>query len=186
MTRALLQRHSGHELSLKRRSKRALWNCVWLLLYRPSPRPFFAWRCMLLRLFGAKVGRRAHPYPSARIWAPWNLVMRDDACIADGVDCYNVDTITIGRFAIVSQRAFLCSASHDFRDPAFPLTTGAILVEDHAWVAAEAFVGPGVSIEEGAVVAARAVVTKDVTAWTIVAGSPARTIGSRPTPARRI
>lgn len=178
-------RNSGQDLSTARRLKRAFWGFVWLVLFRPSPRPFFAWRRALLRAFGARIAKGAHPYPSARIWAPWNLVMHEDSCLADEVDCYCVDTITVGRRAIVSQRAFLCSASHDFRDPAFPLVTGAILIGDEAWVAAEAYVGPGVRIGEGAVVAARATVTRDVAPWTIVGGMPARSIGTRPQSARR-
>lgn len=105
--------------------------------------------------------------------------MHDDSCLADGVDCYCVDKITLGPHVVVSQRAFLCSASHHVSDPHFRLVTAPIVIEDRCWVAAEAFVGPGVTMHEGSVAAARAVVTKDVPAWTIVGGNPAREIGKR-------
>ena len=159
--------------------RRLIWGVVWLALYRPSPRPLHGWRRFLLRRFGATVGAGAHPYPGARIWAPWNLTMGAHSCLADGVDCYSVAPVTLGRFALVSQRAFLCAATHDYNDPTFPLLPRPITVGDRAWVAAEAFVGPGVTLGEGAVVGARACVTKNVAAWEVVAGNPARFIKSR-------
>ena len=158
---------------------RFCWGLVWLVLFRPSPRTFHVWRRFLLRCFGAKVGSGAKPYPGAKIWAPWNLVMGRDSTIGDGVDCYSVDKIVIGEGAVVSQRAYLCSATHDVNDPGFALATAPITLERKAWVAAEAFVGPGVTLAEGAVAGARAVVRRDVPAWTIVAGDPAAQVGSR-------
>jgi putative colanic acid biosynthesis acetyltransferase WcaF len=158
---------------------RGLWNIVWVLLYRPSPRPFHGWRRMLLRAFGAKIGRGAMPYPSAVVWAPWNLIMGDHSTLGDGADCYSVATIAIGHHASVSQRAYLCAASRDVDDPDHPLMTAPIVVEPHGWVAAEAFVGPGVTIFEGGVVAARAVAVRDVPPWTVVGGNPAKPIRKR-------
>ena len=152
---------------------------AWGLLYRPTPIILHGWRCMILRAFGAKIRVGVHPYPSAQIWAPWNLEMADGSCLAEGVICYSVDRITLGRNAIVSQRASLCSASHDHRDPGFPLVTAPIIIGAGAWVAAEAFVGPGVTIGDRAVVAARAVVVHDVEPKMVVAGNPARVVGER-------
>jgi putative colanic acid biosynthesis acetyltransferase WcaF len=134
---------------------------------------------LLLRCFGAKIGRGAVANPGAWVWAPWNLELGNYACLADGVDCYCVAPIQIGEHAVVSQRAFLCAASHDYTDPAFTLVTGRITVGPRAWVAAEAFVGPGVTVGEGAVVGARAVVFKDVEPWTVVVGNPAKFLKSR-------
>ena len=159
--------------------RRVLWYCVWLFLFRPTPRPLHAWRRALLRIFGAKIGAACHPYPRAWVWAPWNLVMAERSCLSDGVDCYNVDAVTLGVGAIVSQRAFLCTASHDINDPQFPLVTAPIRIGDGAWVAAEAFVGPGVTIGAGAVVGARASVTKDVEPGAVVVGNPARVVKRR-------
>jgi len=101
------------------------------------------------------------------------------ACLANGVTCYNVARVQMAEKALVSQGAYLCSASHDIRQDAFPLIAGDILIERDAWVAAEAFVGPGVSIGAGAVVGARAVVTKDVAAQDVMIGNPARKVGER-------
>jgi len=119
------------------------------------------------------------PYPDARIWAPWNLVMGDKSVLGDGVDCYSVDRISLGRGAVVSQRSFLCSAGHDFDRPGFVLTSAPIVIGEDAWVAAEGFVGPGVTVGEGAVVLARAVAVRDVAPMTVIAGNPARVVRSR-------
>ena len=165
--------------SLSSKVGRGLWGIVWLMLYRPSPRPLHGWRRFLLRRFGAKIGRGAMPYPSATIWAPWNLVMGDHSTMGDGVDCYSVARIEIGEDAAVSQRAYLCAASRDLNDPDHPLMTAPIVIERYGWVAAEAYVGPGVTLGEGGVVAARGVAVRDVPAWTVVGGNPARQIGRR-------
>lgn len=161
------------------RLRRGVWQIAWLLLYRPTPAPLHAWRCWLLRRFGATIGPRAHPYPAARIWAPWNLVMEADACLGNAVDCYNVARVTLRRDCIVSQKAYLCTASHDAAEPAFPLTGAAIEIGAHAWVAAGAFIGPGVTLGAGAIAAAQAVVTRDVEPGVIVAGNPARPVSER-------
>jgi len=161
------------------RAARLAWAWVWLLLFRPSPRPFHGWRRALLRLFGARIGRGAHVYPSCRIWAPWRLRMGEHSCLADRVDCYCVDRIDIGAHAIVSQYAFLCTAGHDIGDPGMALTTAPIRIGRGAWVCADAFVGMGVEVGEGAVIAARGVAVRNVDDWTVVGGNPARFIKRR-------
>lgn len=172
--------------ALADRLRRAIWTTVWFTLYRPTPIQLHAWRRVLLRLFGAKIGVRAHPYPTARIRCPWNLTMAVGSCIANDVECYNVVAVVLGEGAIVSQRAHLCTASHDVHDPDFPLVGAPIVLEAKSWVAAEAFIGPGVTMNEGAVAAARAVVTRDAPAWTIVAGNPAKAICVRARHSERI
>ncbi len=156
-----------------------LWQCAWLLLFRPSPWFWHVPRRALLRLFGARVGRAVQIMPSARIWAPWNLSLGDYATVSHGVDLYSVARIDIGSHATVSQRAFLCTASHHVDHPNMPLLSAPIRIENGAWVAAEAFVAPGVTIGTDAVAGARAVVLHDVPACTIVAGNPARIIRER-------
>jgi putative colanic acid biosynthesis acetyltransferase WcaF len=105
--------------------------------------------------------------------------MQARSSLASGVDCYSVGRVVLGEDCIVSQRAYLCGASHDIHDPAFTLLLGDIHVGDGAWVATEAFVGPGVTVGRRAVVGARAVATRDVEPGAIVAGNPARKIGER-------
>lgn len=159
--------------------RRAIWGIVWVFFYRPSPIIAHGWRRFLLRAFGAAIGPAAHPYPSARIWAPWNLEMGPGSCLGPGANCYSAAKVVLETGSIVSQGAHLCAASHDFRDKEFPLVTGPIVIGRGAWVAAEAFIGPGVKIGADAVVGARAVVTKDVASDRVVAGNPARDIGKR-------
>jgi putative colanic acid biosynthesis acetyltransferase WcaF len=168
-----------HRIGTRNRLGRAAWNVVWLLLFRPSPIPLHGWRRLLLRLFGATIGPGAHPYPSCRIWAPWNLTMGPHSCLSHHVDCYSVAPIVLGEHATVSQYAYLCSASHDYTLKGMPLVAAPIRIGDWAWVTADVFVGPGVEIGAGAVVGARSTVIADVEAWTVVAGSPPRTIGRR-------
>lgn len=159
---------------------RVLWNIVWWLLYRPSPRPLHGFRRMLLRLFGARIAAGAHPYPGARIWAPWNLEMGPHSCLADDVDCYSVAEVCLGAHATVSQYSYLCCASHDYMVVDHPMVAAPIHIEAHAWVAADVFVGPGVTVGEGAVVGARSTVTRDIPSWTVVAGNPPRKVKERP------
>lgn len=164
---------------LRNKAARALWGVAAPLLFRPTPKPLHGWRRAVLRLFGARIAPSAVIHPSVRIWAPWNLVMADHACLSPHVECYAVDRISIGARATVSQFAFLCTATHDADRPDMPLVTAPIVVEADAWVAADAFVGPGVRVGEGAVVGARSCVFRDVPAWTIVAGAPARFLRRR-------
>ena len=161
---------------------RLLWQVVWRLLFRPSPWFWQAPRRGLLRLFGATVGKGVQVMPSVQIWAPWNLALGDYATVSHGVDLYCVDRITIGAHATVSQRAFLCTATHTIDHPHMPLVTKPIRIEDGAWVAAEAFIHPGVTVGVDAVVGARAVVTHDIPARMVVAGNPARVLREREIP----
>lgn len=166
-------------LSLANRVGRTVWHLVWLLLFRPTPRLFHPWRCLLLRMFGAKLGRAVHPYPSARIWAPWNLEMGDHACLSEEVDCYCVDKIRIGAHSTVSQYSFLCSASHDYNQEAMPLVAAPITIGERVWIAADVFVGPGVTIGDGTVVAARSSVFSDLPSWMVARGNPAVVVKPR-------
>jgi putative colanic acid biosynthesis acetyltransferase WcaF len=161
------------------RIARLTWTLVWIVLFRPSPKPLHAWRRMLLRLFGARLGHGAVVHASARVWAPWNLEMGEFSSLAPFVDCYSVAPIRLGRCVSVSQYSFLCTASHDIDAADMPLTTAPIVLADHVWIAADVFVAPGVRIGEGAVAAARSSVFKDVPEWTVVAGNPAKPLRTR-------
>lgn len=171
--------YTGPSFSLKNRIARAVWGIACAVLFRPSPRPFHAWRNFVLRIFGAKIGRGCHIYPKVRIWAPWNLVCAEEVGIGDGATLYSQAPITLGRRVVISQGAHLCTGSHDYESEGFELFAKPITVGDHAWLAAECFVHPGVSIGEGAVVGARSVVTRDVPAWMVCAGNPCKPIKAR-------
>lgn len=164
---------------LGNRAGRVLWGLVRVLLFRPSPRPFHRWRALLLRLFGARVSMRARVYPRCRVWAPWNLAMDDYATLGDDVDCYCVATITLGAHAVVSQYSYLCAATHDFEHPRRPLVARPITIGPQCWLAADVFVGPGVTIGEGTVVGARSSVFEDLPPWQICHGTPARPVRAR-------
>lgn len=166
-------------LSAGSKLQRAVWNTVWLLLCRWNPPQLHGWRRLVLGLFGARMGTGAVVYPSASVWAPWNLAMGEGSTLGPGVDCYNVDRVELGPRAVVSQRAYLCTASRDIDDSAKPLTTGPIVLGADAWVAAEAYVGPGVTLGEGAVLAARGVAVRDLDPWMVAGGNPAKPIRKR-------
>lgn len=149
------------------------------LFFRLSPRPCFGFRRWLLRLFGATVGRDVHIYPSSHIYFPWNLSIGDWSSIGEWALVYNLGPVSVGERSTLSQRVHLCAGTHDYRDPAMPLLKPSITIGNGTWICADAFVGPGVTVGDGAVVGARAVAVKDVPAWTVVAGNPARVLKPR-------
>ena len=149
------------------------------IVFRLIPRPFYGPRRLLLRLFGAQVGKKVNIANTATIYFPWNLEIGDWSAIGEDAYIYNLGRISIGEKATISQRAHLCAGSHDYVDSTLPLLTPPISIGDQAWVCADAFVGPGVVVGEGAVVGARAVAVKNVEPWSVVAGNPARFIKKR-------
>lgn len=173
---------ASNRAALKWSTKAKIGRVLWAFLrplFRFSPRPLWGWRRMLLRAFGAKVGAHAHIYPTVRVTIPWNLDIGEACAIGDHAILYALGPIRIGRQATISQYAHLCAGTHDWRDPAMPLVKASLVVGDDAWVCADAFVGPGVTIGKKAIVGARAVAMKDVEPATIVAGNPAKRIKSR-------
>ena len=158
------------------------WRVLWsfgAVVFRWSPRPCFGFRRWLLRQFGAKVGHHVHIYPSTKIYFPWNLKIGDLSSIGEWALIYNLGVVTIGDRATLSQNVHVCAGTHDYTDAALPLIKTPISIGQSAWVCADAFVGPGVCIGEGAVVGARSVVVKNIPAWTVAAGNPARVIKKR-------
>jgi putative colanic acid biosynthesis acetyltransferase WcaF len=158
---------------------RVLWAFA-LPLFSCSPKLFWGWRRLLLRLFRAKIGNGVRIFPSVRIMIPGNLTIEDNATIGDRVILYALGPLRIGKRAIVSQGAHLCGGTHDHRCADFPLVKSSITIGEAVWVCADAFIGPDVMVGDHAVVGARSVVMKDVVAKTIVAGNPARHVGDRP------
>ncbi len=169
-----------NHLAKKVQLLRFVWKLVWMIAFRPTPRwALHGWRRFLLRLFGGKIGAECRVSPSCFVWAPWNLTLGDYSALGDNVDCYSMDRIVIGSKVAVSQRAFLCTGTHETTSLRRPLITAPISIGDHCWIAAEAIVLPDVSISEGTVVGARSVVTCDLPAWMICAGHPCKPIRPR-------
>lgn len=165
--------------SLGSRAGRLLWGVCRVLLYRTSPRPFHAWRAMLLRLFGAKVGPKCHFYPASKVWAPWNLRCEDRVTLADGAEIYNPSPVHFGSHAIVSQGAYVCGATHLYNEPEFRLVSFPMRIGPYAWICARAMVSPGVNVGEGAILGLGSVATKDLEPFGIYAGAPARKVKER-------
>jgi putative colanic acid biosynthesis acetyltransferase WcaF len=158
--------------------KRLMWSCVQLPFWPKMPRRLSPLRTFLLRLFGAQISRNCR-VDAARIWVPWNLEMGEWSVIGGGAEIYNLAPVRIGANSIISQRAYLCTATHDYTLGDFPLYSKPITIGASAWIAAGAFVAPGITVGEGAVVGAYSVVTKDVPPWTVCAGNPCRPIKAR-------
>lgn len=171
---------SDYKEEKEHRIKRLIWIVVNCTIFKILPGAQLRHiRNLILKAFGAKLPLDVMVYNSAKIFAPWNLEMRAYSCIGPNVYIYNKAKITIGKNSVISQDSTLCTASHDITDARHPLITAPIVIEDQAWVAADAFVGMGVTIGQGAVVGARAAVFKDVAPWTVVGGNPAKFIKNR-------
>ena len=178
MTRVQLQyTRSGWPLSVKIR--RALFGPFRLLFLRGTGRWLSPLRIGVLKLFGARIETPALVMDGVIVWHPWSLTLHRYSTLGRGVEVYNYADVVVGEQATISQYTFICSATHDYEDPTMPLTYQPISIGAQSWVAAGSFIGPGVTIGEGAVVGARSVVMRDVPAWTVVAGNPARIIKVR-------
>lgn len=167
------------ELPFNHKLLRFAWGVCWLVLFLPSPRLLHPWRRFLLRIFGSRVGHGVKIYNTAKVYYPPHLQLGDYAIIGPHVDIYCVAPIVIADNSMVSQYCYLCSAGHDYHQPHLPLMASPISIGSRSWICAKAFVGPGVSIGSDVVVAACAVVVKDICGNQIVGGNPARTIKVR-------
>jgi putative colanic acid biosynthesis acetyltransferase WcaF len=173
----------GPSFSSRNRFARIAWQITWLILFRSTPAPLHGWRCWLLRCFGARIASGCHVYSDVMIWAPWNLQMSSQSCLGRRVICYSMAPVSLGERAVVSQGVHLCTGSHDYESENFQLFARPIVIGADAWICAEAFLSPGVSVGNGAVIGARAVVTRDQPAWMVCAGNPCRPLKPRTPPA---
>lgn len=151
-----------------------LWWLIQASLFRWSPQALYGWRRFLLRCFGARIGKRVIIRPTATVTYPWKLTVGDYAWIGDDVVLYTLAEIRIGAHAVVSQRSYLCGGSHDYTRVSFDIYGEPIHVGEEAWLAADVFVAPGVSIGEGCVVGARSSVYSDLPPDMVCSGNPAR------------
>ena len=169
----------GPSFSLGNRLLRVVWMATWLVLARFTPPPLHGWRRTILRLFGAKIGPGARVHASVNVWLPANLELGAQALIGPGARLYNQGRITIGARTVISQRAHICASTHDISDPLFQLICRPVVIGDQCWVAAEAFVGPGVTMADRSVLGARAVLFSDAAADSVYSGNPAIRIKDR-------
>jgi acetyltransferase-like isoleucine patch superfamily enzyme len=164
---------------LKIKLLRALWHCFQLPFFEHTPRMLSPFRILLLRLFGAKIGPDCQIDCGVKIWIPWNLKMGARSAIGFNAEVYNFAPVEIGDHVVVSQRSYLCTATHDHAHPHFPLISAPIAIGSQAWVAAGVFIAPGVTIGEGAVIGACSVVTHSMPPWMVCAGNPCRPLKPR-------
>lgn len=156
-----------------------LWWLVQATLFRWSPQFAYGFRAALLRFFGAKVGIETVIRPTVRITYPWKVKIEDYAWVGDYVDIYSLGEIEIGSHAVVSQRSYLCAADHDHEIPSFPIRARPVRIGAQAWIATDVFIGPGVSIGEGAVIGARSSVFRDMPDRMVCMGSPCKPVKRR-------
>ncbi|UXH43196.1 putative colanic acid biosynthesis acetyltransferase [Rossellomorea vietnamensis] len=156
-----------------------IWWFVQGTLFRFSLHNMFKWRNFLLRMFGAEIEKGVKIRASAKFTYPWKVSIGEYSWVGDNVQLYSLDEIKIGSNCVISQESYLCTGSHNIKDPHFGLITKPIIIMDGAWIASDVFVYPGVTVHEMGVVAARSTVLKNVPANQVYAGSPAKYVKNR-------
>jgi putative colanic acid biosynthesis acetyltransferase WcaF len=151
-----------------------LWWIVYAMLFRPSPQIMYGWRRFLLRLFGAKVGKKVILRPTTQITYPWKVSIGDYSWIGDDVVLYSLGTIVIGSNSVISQRSYICTGSHDYLSEGFDIYAQNITIGSKCWLATDVYVAPSVQIGDGTVVGARSSVFKDLPANKVCMGTPAK------------
>jgi putative colanic acid biosynthesis acetyltransferase WcaF len=149
-----------------------LWRTTYSLLYKPSPQIMYGWRRFLLRMFGAKIGKKVILRPSSQITYPWKLEIDDYSWVGDDVVLYNLGNIKIGSNTIISQKSYLCSGSHDYNSISFDILKKPIIIGNSCWIATDVFVAPGVEITDGVIVGARSSVFNSILEKGIYKGNP--------------
>jgi putative colanic acid biosynthesis acetyltransferase WcaF len=158
---------------------RVLWGLVQATAFRMSFHNWYGLRRAMLRAFGARLDATANIRRTVTIECPWHLSMGAESSIGDRAVLYCLGPVSIGARVTVSQGAHLCAGTHDHRRATMPLVRSPITIGDEAWIAADAFVGPGVTVGEGAILGARGVAMRDLAPWTIHAGNPAVAVRER-------
>lgn len=156
-----------------------LWWLVQACFFKTSPQFMYGWRRWLLRSFGAEVGKGVKLRPSVHTQFPWKIRIGDHSWIGDGVVLYSLAEIEIGANAVISQRSYLCTGSHDYRLESFPIYAHKISIADECWLATDVYVAPKVTIGRGTVVGARSSVFHDLPAGIVAIGTPAKKVRNR-------
>jgi putative colanic acid biosynthesis acetyltransferase WcaF len=156
-----------------------LWWLTQAIFFRNSPQFLYGFRRFLLRLFGANVGKKVVIRPTVKITYPWKVSIGDYSWIGDDVVLYSLGNIEIGKNVVISQKSYICAASHDYLQPGFPIFAGVVRIQDECWLATDVFVAPGVTIHKGTVIGARSSVYKDLPANKVCIGNPAKIVRNR-------
>jgi putative colanic acid biosynthesis acetyltransferase WcaF len=155
------------------------WRITWLTTCSWTPKFLNPWRLVILKLFGAKISGLPFVHSSVRIQIPWHISLEHRACLGASVRAYSLGFIEVKEGATIAQESYLCTGTHDFKSPNMQLITDKITIGQNSFIGARAMVLPGVEIGENAVVGAMTVVTREVCENQIVAGNPAKVIGTR-------
>ncbi len=177
--RAQIDPYSVSAFDVVNKLKRLTWRIAWLLLFRPTPVMLHGWRSLLLGMFGARIGASNYIYPTATIWAPWNLVTGCSVTIGPNAEVYNPALVDLAHHTIISQGSYLCGATHDYNSPTFTYVSKPIISGAYAWVCARSIVLPGVTLGEGSVLGAGSVASKNLDEWCVYAGNPAVKVKER-------
>jgi len=156
-----------------------LWWLVQGTFFKMSPQFMYGFRRFLLRLFGAKIGKKVIIRPTVRITYPWKVSIGNYSMVGDDVVLYSLGDIEIGDNVVISQKSYLCTGSHDYLQIDFPIFAKKITIENQCWLATDVFVAPGITIKEGTVVGSRSSVYKDLPANKVCVGNPAKIIRER-------
>jgi len=156
-----------------------LWWLIQSSLFAMSPQFAYKWRNFLLRFFGAKIGKGVIIRPTVRITYPWKLSIGDFSWVGDNAELYTLGEIEIGSNVVISQKSYLCAATHDYTKETFDMIDKKITIEDEVWLAADVYIAPGITVNKGALVGARSSVFNDLPAGMICVGSPAKPVKSR-------
>lgn len=156
-----------------------LWRIIRSTLFRLSPQFMYGWRRLLLRIFGANIGKNVLIRPTSKILYPWKLTIGDWSWIGDEVALYNMANINIGKNCVISQKSYLCTSSHDHTKPSFDIFAEPINIEDEVWITSDVFIAPGITIGTGTIVGFRSTVNKDLPPKMICYGNPAKPIKPR-------
>jgi len=156
-----------------------LWWFVQAVFFKTSPQFLYGWRRFLLKLFGAKIGKNVIIRPSATVTYPWKISIGDYSWIGDDVVLYSLGEISIGSNTVVSQKSYLCAASHDYAKVDFPIFGNKIEISDECWLATDVFIAPGVKVGKQCVIGARSNVYKDMPEGWVCYGNPAKPIKKR-------
>lgn len=156
-----------------------LWWLVQASLFRCSPQFAYCYRRLILRAFGAKVGRGVIIRPTVRITFPWKLSIGDFSWVGDDVVLYSLAKINIGMNSVISQKSYICTGGHDYNEKSFSIFGEEINIGNGVWIATDVFIAPGVTVSDGVVIGARSSVFSNLPPLTVCVGSPAKPVKLR-------